>query len=82
MFENDVCFYSSEKTEHSLLWAFFPPFSFQKEEKQLFHSLKKPVLSVSNSIPLLCLLIKVMQTPCASKVHETLNSQSASNYSL
>lgn len=39
-------------------------------------------LSVSNSIPLLCLLIKVIQTPCASKVHEKLNSQSAGNYSL
>lgn len=31
MFENDVCFYSSEKTEHSLLWGFFfSPIFFSK----------------------------------------------------
>lgn len=39
-------------------------------------------LSVSNPILLLCQLIKVIQTPCKSKVHEKLNSQSAGNYSL
>lgn len=76
MFENDVPNFAQFRKD--FCFSFF----FQKKEKQHFHSLEKPVLSVSHFIPLLCLLIKVMQTPCESKVHETLNSQSVGNYSL